>query len=77
MTKVRVTPIQKCHEEQAYQVWYRGMTTDLITLFLEYCFSLGRFHKLQKFQPLTSPSHTDWALYRFFNEKKTKFLNRG
>ena len=37
---IRIVPIEKSHEKEAYRIWHRGMSTDLILLFLEYCFKL-------------------------------------
>ena len=35
MAKIEIVPIKPEYEKRAYEIWYYGMSTDLITLFIE------------------------------------------
>ena len=36
MTKIEIVPIKPEYEKRAYEIWYSGMSSDLITLFVEF-----------------------------------------
>ena len=36
MAKVEIVPIKPEYEKRAYEIWYYGMTVDVLTLFLGY-----------------------------------------
>lgn len=35
MAIIEIVPIKPEHEKRAYEIWYYGMSNDLITLFIE------------------------------------------